>query len=584
MKKVYSDDGNSVDHRFRALNQLVDWYRVNERYDEANGWVDKQIHLASKENNELEKIKALVQRGTIYKQDFEKLELIIDTISKITKRVKDPLAIAYFEYLQAFRLFHLGDVQQAVQIALNALGSVDRSEDYYIRAKLRYLLYTVYVDWHDGGKCYDYAKQSVWDAEKTGNQNLLSNAYAGLAVAYTYKYDETNKKMYLDSVLHFTQRAIDLYQEFPMQVATYTYAIARVNKASYLFRFFPELTPAIREDIEDNAAEVLRVSRTVKNGQSVVASAYGILSELARRDGDLKSAEDYLLRAYTVILSYEPIYYHTMINVVRGLSELYAEMGNYKKAYEYEQKVAEYSRKLFDENQAETTKRTEALYQFEKKEQELASMSEIANQQNKMKTLYAVLIVILIIGAFFMFRSYQDRLRYSLVREKQLNAEKHEAELKIQLAEEEKNRLKAEQELLSLREQQLQDEVLANQLHLQHKNEVLKSLKEKLSDNSAVNIQQVLREENLFDNDFENVKFRIQELHPHFFKNLTHKSKQRLTTLDLKYCAYLYLGIDTKQIANLLNVEPKSVRMTKYRLKKKFGLEEQERLEDFIKI
>ncbi|WP_241331049.1 hypothetical protein [Chryseobacterium arthrosphaerae] len=40
--------------------------------------------------------------------------------------------------------------------------------------------------------------------------------------------------------------------------------------------------------------------------------------------------------------------------------------------------------------------------------------------------------------------------------------------------------------------------------------------------------------------------------------------------------------MDTKQIAHLLNVEPKSVRMTKYRLKKKFGLDEHTALESFF--
>ncbi|ULT25979.1 LuxR C-terminal-related transcriptional regulator [Sphingobacterium sp. E70] len=57
-----------------------------------------------------------------------------------------------------------------------------------------------------------------------------------------------------------------------------------------------------------------------------------------------------------------------------------------------------------------------------------------------------------------------------------------------------------------------------------------------------------------------------------------------MTALDQKYCAYFYLDMDTKQIANLLHVEPKSVRMTKYRIKQKFGLDSQSNLTNYLKM
>jgi DNA-binding CsgD family transcriptional regulator len=41
--------------------------------------------------------------------------------------------------------------------------------------------------------------------------------------------------------------------------------------------------------------------------------------------------------------------------------------------------------------------------------------------------------------------------------------------------------------------------------------------------------------------------------------------------------------MDTKQIATLLKVEPKSVRMTKYRLKQKLNLEKEEELDEYLR-
>lgn len=59
-------------------------------------------------------------------------------------------------------------------------------------------------------------------------------------------------------------------------------------------------------------------------------------------------------------------------------------------------------------------------------------------------------------------------------------------------------------------------------------------------------------------------------------------AKRKLTSLDLKYCTYLYLKMTTKQISQALHVEPQSVRMFKYRLKQKFDLSKDEHLDDFL--
>jgi hypothetical protein len=149
-----------------------------------------------------------------------------------------------------------------------------------------------------------------------------------------------------------------------------------------------------------------------------------------------------------------------MINIVKDLAQLYAKQKDYQKAFEYQSKVTEYSNKLFDEGQAETAKRLEAQFQSQRKESELKSLTEKTASLKKEKLLYIGLGIIGLVGAFFMFRSYHFKLRYSIEREKKLDTEKHDAEIQIKLQQEEQARLKAEQELLTLQQQKLQSEVL----------------------------------------------------------------------------------------------------------------------------
>jgi len=75
----------------------------------------------------------------------------------------------------------------------------------------------------------------------------------------------------------------------------------------------------------------------------------------------------------------------------------------------------------------------------------------------------------------------------------------------------------------------------------------------------------------------------FENIDPNFFKKLT-KINPKLTTLDLKHCAYIKLNLDNYEISQLLNVEIKSIQMTRYRIRKKLSLKENQSLREFIML
>ena len=111
---------------------------------------------------------------------------------------------------------------------------------------------------------------------------------------------------------------------------------------------------------------------------------------------------------------------------------------------------------------------------------------------------------------------------------------------------------------------------------------MLQQLSDDIEKGNAVNTRRLLKEELLLDDDFEQTKLHLQKMHPDFFKMLSEKSVQKLTALDLKYCTYLHLKMDTRQIAQLLHVETQSVRMAKYRIKQKLGLGKDDDLDAYL--
>ena len=83
------------------------------------------------------------------------------------------------------------------------------------------------------------------------------------------------------------------------------------------------------------------------------------------------------------------------------------------------------------------------------------------------------------------------------------------------------------------------------------------------------------------DDSWSTFKMHFEEVHPHFFKLLSEKGSD-ISHKDLKLCAYLKLGMDTKEIARLLNVTAASVRTAMYRLKKRLYIDENESLREFL--
>ena len=179
-----------------------------------------------------------------------------------------------------------------------------------------------------------------------------------------------------------------------------------------------------------------------------------------------------------------------------------------------------------------------------------------------------------------MFLSYNYRLKFSIQKEKL-------SESNAKLKTEEAARLLVEQDLILVQKQQMQKELLAGALQVDHKNDLIKNMKQKLvSENLDSKVLQkmnrIINEESRLDNQFNEVKNEFKDIHPDFFKKLQENSKTKLSSLDLKYCAYIKLNLPTKQMATLLNVEPSTIRMNKYRLKQKLELAKEEDLFDYL--
>lgn len=83
------------------------------------------------------------------------------------------------------------------------------------------------------------------------------------------------------------------------------------------------------------------------------------------------------------------------------------------------------------------------------------------------------------------------------------------------------------------------------------------------------------------DTDWEDFKYSFEKVHQDFFKKLNQTGNE-LTPGELKLASLMRMNLSSKEIASTLGISPESLRISRYRLRKKLNLEKGESLQQFL--
>jgi len=209
------------------------------------------------------------------------------------------------------------------------------------------------------------------------------------------------------------------------------------------------------------------------------------------------------------------------------------------------------------------------------------------------RTWYAYAFYLLLtVLAVYLIRQWQKlalkkQKKNLLIKEKnslRQQAEKHKE--KIMMLEQERLKTEFEQVKQQLKNKTI--ELASKAKDNEDKNRLLLSLKEKFDvaqevpGTSKIKLGEIRR---LLDSylKIEDKTFEIQmdELHQDFFKTLK-ENFSGLSNNDLRLCAYLKVGLNSREIADILNIQPSSSYISRSRLRKKLNLKPEEDLYDFL--
>jgi len=202
--------------------------------------------------------------------------------------------------------------------------------------------------------------------------------------------------------------------------------------------------------------------------------------------------------------------------------------------------------------------------------------------------IYFLLLICLVILFYYWRQISMKKLKKDLLINQQNSLREQSERYHQKLKRVEEKNLQAEYEQLKTQLKNKTIELATKAKENEEINKVLQNLKEKfekLEENPdslktrSNEIQQII--DSYLTSEDHTFEIQMDQLHQDFFDKLR-QDFDDLTSYDLRLCAYLKLGFNSKEIANMLNIQPSSVYISRSRLRKKLDLNSDKDLSSYL--
>jgi tetratricopeptide (TPR) repeat protein len=482
---------------------------------------------------------------------------------------KDPMAAARCLAQMGQICFHLGHFPQALDFLLQA-GDIFRKEGEHLELA---------SNLNDIGILYYYNKQP--ELARRQYEEALAiyhqlNNNAGVALTYGKIGHLYEKQQHYDSAFLYQRRALDAYllvddkkgmSKIYENIGSIYEDLASYDSASYYFGKALDLNMQVGEkiariEILNNMGDVLR--KTGHYAEALFQTRKALLLAL-----DLHEQRQ-LSGAY------------------RDLAKAHHLAGTNDSAFYYLELSRQYLLRTYSDENSKQVALLQTVYDIEKKNNEIERLQNVRKTTRIITA--AIIIVILLLVAMGILIISRQRLK---LRNEQILRMQHR-----QIFETEKELMETALQNKLLQEGKLKEELevrsrelTTHTLHIIQKNQLLEELRSRLDEmvkddkrDQKKQLKQLLSQINhSFNHDQYWVDFRniFEQVHQAFFDNLK-KYCDTLTSNDLRLVALLKMNMESNDIATLLGISQDSLRVVRYRLRKKLNLQQGESLTAFI--
>lgn len=482
---------------------------------------------------------------------------------------KDPLTMGTSLQRMGNICYYLGNYPQALDFHL-------RADKIFRELGRRELLAG---NLNDMGILYYYnrqialARKQYEEALSIYRQTRNDEGLAGTYGRIGHLYEKQHK---YDSAFYFQRLALQQY--------------SRISKKKGIAKIYENIG-SIYEDLEkfDSARYYYQHSYDLYEQSKEDVSIIEVLNNLGdiyRKTGHYNEAVVQTRQALTLAVKANDLYeagaaYH-------DLGRTYKLLNQNDSAYYY----LELSRRAtIDIYSAENNRQTaflSVLFDIGKKNDEIVELQHARDINIIIAIATTIVILLLLVLGWVIISRQRLKIRNADILARQ-NKQMHDAQQELmQTALENKqlleNKLVQDLEIKG-------KELTSHTLHVIQKNQLLEDLRNRLEimakddkRDQKKQIQQLIQQINLnfnYDEYWTGFREIFEQVHQEFFAKLKER-RDDLTYNDLRLAALIKLNLDSKDMATLLAISPDSLRVSKYRLKKKLLLEEGESLTSFI--
>jgi len=310
-----------------------------------------------------------------------------------SEQTKDLEIKGYVSYCQGWLHVRNSREPTAVKAFLNAAKYYEQappSATLLSRLSVVYKeLSSIYANWDDAELHVKYSKLTLHVAIKQGDANAIFEAYMGMGYMYEQQFVEKPDQQSLrDLAEKYYLQAIQTYQKNVNNIAIPSnLSFVANNLANLYFRFYPD-------SYRDKAMFYANMAKDIgieTNEVNHVASAYGIMAEMALEKNDAKGAKMYLLLALSKINESSIVDQNIALSIYQSLSRVSEMEGNYWEALGFSKHASEIYKAIYDQDKMSMSKRLESQFEKERQEQKMLRLQLEADKREQQIKLMEIL-------------------------------------------------------------------------------------------------------------------------------------------------------------------------------------------------
>lgn len=592
LQQAYEQQGEDT-LRLSLANDLVNAYLYREPAL-ARKYAQEGLALAKQLGDRTRQTLFYYQIALCLTHDRDSGVVYLDSAWHLAELNQDLRWKSNIRYAYALDAFDRGELDRAEVLGKETLA-IDEERGDSLGIALSYgFLGNIHRNRGDYEQALEAILTSLKWLQATDKKDRIADAYNTLAAL------EYNLK-HFEQAVAYNQQAIALYKE----IGDISYLSQALNDMGAQYVGMDSL-----EQAKKAYEEALAAARQV-NWQPIIGTILGNLGNLYTQMGQPEEGLPYLQESLEVLQSLAAnrkiaitqsqlgnayvemgngakalTYLHPAVESLRNSnsrgplatalsrrSRAYELIGDYQAALADHQRLKMLSDSVLNEEKIQQIERMRVQFETAQKETALAleqaenaRLKEEIRARKLQNTLYGVGLITLLVSLALIWLGFKYRLR-----QQRLEQEKQEAI--------------HQKEILFK-----QRELAAQTLHLVHKNTLMTDVNDIL--------QQVNTDENSFSQAYKRIKglMNIDEeaqkdwqAYKAYFTEVYHDFDTRfqqefgeMSDSELKLASLLKMKLSTKEIAAILHVQPESIRKSKYRLKKKLGLDKETDLGSFL--